>query len=673
MKKWLVKSIDKQISDRLMLETKLPAVICDLLVSRGIQTAEKAQEYFNGDTVSDPMLMKDMDKAVETIEEAIQNEEKITVYGDYDCDGITATVMLYSYLDALGAEVDWYIPTRDEGYGLNEGSIKKLCDNGTDLIITVDNGISAVKEAELIYELGMKLVVTDHHQPPEELPKAEAIVDPHRADDSSPYKHLAGCAVALKLIMAMEQDTEGVLEQYSDIAAIGTVGDVVPLTGENRIIVRRGLSEMQYSENEGLLSLISASGLDEENMTSTGIAFGLCPRINAAGRYGSPDVATKLLLAQNRKTADMLANQLCELNTARKETENEILEKAIAGIKENPRLLDRRVLIVSGEGWNHGIIGIVSARLLELYEKPCIVIGIEGNEARGSARSIEGFSIYSALESCSDLLTKFGGHVKAAGFSLPVEFIDEFKRRMYDYAAQKFPTMPAMIIEADMEPDVSQLSISEVENLKYMQPFGEQNTAPLFLMKNCEITSSRPLKEGKYTSFTAQYKGGQFKFLCFGIPYEKFFYHIGDRVDVLANAEVNEYNDTKSVSLRVKDIRLSSFEQDKYFAAKNFYEKILRGEKVDKKLFDRIAPTPQNMRIPFDIIKTVTDLDSAVQLALSKGINYCLFMMCLHIFAESGYLELDRVNRKMHFIKGNKKIEPEQSAVMKRIIKSCQD
>ncbi len=673
MKKWLVKSIDKQISNRLMLETKLPAVICDLLVSRGIQTAEKAQEYFNGDTLSDPLLIKDMDKAVATIEEAIDNEEKITVYGDYDCDGITATVMLYSYLDALGAEVDWYIPTRDEGYGLNADSIKKLSDNGTSLIVTVDNGVSAIKEAELIYELGMRLVVTDHHQPPEELPRAEAVVDPHRADDTSPYKHLAGCAVALKLIMAMEQDIDGILEQYADITAIGTVGDVVALTGENRIIVRRGLSEMQYSENEGLLSLVSAAGLDIENMTTSGIAYGLCPRINAAGRYGSPDLATKLLLAQNRKTADMLANQLCELNTSRKETENRILEEAISTLKANPRIFDQRVLIVSGEGWNHGIIGIVSARLLELYEKPCIVIGIEGNEARGSARSIEGFSIYSALESCSDLLTKFGGHVKAAGFSLPVEFIEEFRQRMYAYAAQKFPTMPAMTIEADIEPDVSQLSITEVENLKYMQPFGEQNNAPLFLLKECEIISSRPLKEGKYTSFTALYKGSQFKFLCFGVPYEKFFYHIGDRVDVLANAEINEYNDTKSVSVRVKDIRLSSFVQDKYLAARNFYEKILRGEKVDKKLYDRIAPTPQNMRIPFDIIKTTTSLETAIQLALSKGVNYCLFMMCLHVFAEFGYLELDRINGKLNFIKGSKKIEPEQSAVIKRIKKSCQD
>jgi len=673
MKKWLVKSIDKQISNRLMLETKLPAVICDLLVSRGIQTSAMAQEYFNGDTLSDPFLIKDMDKAVEAIDEAIQNEEKITVYGDYDCDGVTATVMLYSYLDALGADVDWYIPFRDEGYGLSCDSVRKLADRGTSLIITVDNGVSAVEEAKLIYELGMKLVVTDHHQPPEELPQAEAVVDPHRQDDFSSYKHLAGCAVALKLIMAMEQDIDGMLEQYADLAAIGTIGDVVPLTGENRIIVRRGLSEMQYSENEGLLSLISAAGLDPEDMTSTGIAFGLCPRINAAGRYGSPDVAAQLLLAQNRKTADMLATQLCDLNTSRKTTENDILEKAIASLQENPRIFNERVLIVCGEGWNRGIIGIVSARLLELYEKPCIVIGIEGNEARGSARSVEGFSIYSALESCSELLTKFGGHVKAAGFSIKKEFIEEFRQRMYIYAAEKFPSMPAMTIEADIEPDAEHISISEIENLQYMQPFGEQNTAPLFLMKECVITSSRPLKDGKYTSFTAEYKGKQLKFLCFTLSYDKFAYFIGDKVDVLANLEVNEYNNTKNVSVRVKDIRLSDFSQDKYLAAKNIYEKILRGEKVDKKLYDRIVPTPQNMKIPFDIIRKTNDINSAVQMALSKGVNYCLFMMCLHIFSEFGYLELDRVNGRMNFIKGDKKIAPEQSAVVKKIKKSCTD
>ena len=262
MKKWLVRNTDNALAMKLKTDTGLPMLLCSLLVGRGIYTAEQAQQYFNGTELSDPLLIADMDKAVQAIEEAVDNEVKITVYGDYDCDGVTSTVMLYTHLDAIGADVQWYIPTREEGYGLNENAVRKLHEDGTGLIITVDNGVSAVNEAELIYELGMKLVITDHHQLPEILPKAEAIVNPHRQDDSSPYKELAGCGVALKLIMALERDVEGVLEQYADLAAIGTIGDVVALTGENRIIVKRGLLEMQYSENQGLLALINAAGLD---------------------------------------------------------------------------------------------------------------------------------------------------------------------------------------------------------------------------------------------------------------------------------------------------------------------------------------------------------------------------------------------------------------------------
>ncbi len=671
MKKWLVKSTDRKMSNSLMLSSKLPQLICDLLVSRGIQTAEQAQDFFTGSEISDPLLIKDMDKAAQTIQSAIDNEEKITVYGDYDCDGVTATVILFSHLEALGAEVEWYIPTREEGYGLNENAIRKIAQSGTSLIVTVDNGVSAVKEAQLIYELGMKLVITDHHQPPEVLPEAEAIVDPHRNDDTSPYKYLAGCGVALKLIMAIEQDIEGVLEQYADIAAIGTIGDVVPLTKENRVIVKRGLSEMEYTENQGLLSLISASGLEADSMTSTAVAFGLCPRINAAGRYLSPAAATELFLAQTKKIAQAKAEQLCELNSRRKDTEAEILEKAKQQLKANPKMFNERVLIVYGEGWNHGIIGIVSARLLELYEKPCIVIGIEGNEARGSARSIDGFSIYTALDYCSDLLTKFGGHTKAAGFSLEKDKLPQFIEKLQSYAREKFPSMPAMTVEADAEPDLASLEISDIENLQYLEPFGEQNTAPLFILKDCIVQSSRPLKDGKYTSFTAQYKDKIFRFLCFGMSYDKFGYHIGDKVDILANLEINEYNDTKSISVRVKDMRFSDFDQEKYFAARNICDKILLCEKIDSRLASRIIPTPEKMKIPYDIIRTNTDISFGAQLAMSKGINYCLYMMCLHVFQEFGHVRLDKINGTMEFISGGRRIDTENSTVIKTIKKSC--
>ena len=671
MKKWLVRNTDNSLAMKLRSETGLPLLLCRLLAGRGIYSAEQAQEFFNGSELSDPFLIKDMDKAVQTIEAAVNSDTKITVYGDYDCDGVTATVTLFSHLEALGAEVDYYIPTREEGYGLNENAVRSLAENSTGLIITVDNGVSAVKEAELIYELGMKLVITDHHQLPDVLPKAEAILNPHRSDDTSPYKDFAGCGVVLKLIMALEGDTDGVLEQYSDIAAIGTIGDVVPLTGENRIIVKRGLSEIPYSENRGLISLIHEAGLDEESLTSTGVAFGICPRINAAGRYKSPKAAAELFLAQSDKLALAKAQELCELNNMRKQIESDILESAKQQLLSDPRVFNSRVLIVCAEGWNHGIIGIVSARLLELYEKPCIVIGIEGDEARGSARSIDGFSLFTAISACSEHLTRFGGHTKAAGFSLPKDKVPVFCEQIRAYADENFPSMPVMTEEADIEPELSDLEISSVENLKHLQPFGEENAAPLFIMKDCTIISTKSLKDGKYSSFSAQYKDSQFRFLCFGIPYDKFCYYAGDKVNVLANIDVNEFNDKKSVSIKVKDIRRSDFDQDKYFAARNIYEKILRGEKTDSRLLKRIMPDKENMKLPFDLARKMTSIDSAAQLAMAHGINYCLFMLCLHIFAEFGHLKLDRINGTMKFLQGGRRIELENSSVVKRIVKSC--
>ncbi len=672
MKKWLVKNSGGELAGELKKATGLPELLCRLLCARGICTEGLAREYFNGNEISDPYLIKDMEKAVETIESAVQSDAKITVYGDYDCDGITATVMLFSYLEALGADVDWYIPTREEGYGLSEAAVKKLHANGTELIVTVDNGISAVNEARLIYELGMELVITDHHQVPDELPMAQAVLNPRRKDDASPYKELAGCAVVLKLIIAMEGgDTDGILERYAELAAIGTIGDVVALTGENRIIVRRGLQEIKYSENLGLLALIEQAGFDNEDFDSTHAAFGICPRINAAGRYKSPLPAMELLLSETQKTARQRAEELCELNNLRKKTEFEILEQAKLMLNSNPRAFNSRVLIVCGEGWNHGVIGIVSARLCELYEKPCIVMGIENGEARGSARSIEGFSLYNALCACSEHLTRFGGHTRAAGFSLPSDKVELFSAQLRQYADENFPSMPVMTVEADIVPDISQLDIDSVEKLKYMQPFGEQNEKPLLWFKDCTVLSSRPLKDGKYTSFTAQYGGMSFKFLCFSTSYDSFFYAPGDRVDVLANVEINEYNDKKSVSVRVKDMRRSDFSQDKYFGQRNIYEKILRGEKLEPKLLSHILPDRESMKIPFDIARKITDIDYAVQLAQSKGVNYCLFMMCLHIFAEFGHLDLDRINGKMYFKSGGRRIELEKSAVVKRINRSC--
>lgn len=671
MKKWLLKSVDNNAVNTLITTGKLPALIAKLLCASGITSIDAANEFFKGAEISDPMKILGMDKATEVISEAIENGDKITIFGDYDCDGVTATVMLYSHLDAIGAEVDYVLPTRDEGYGLSKAAVEKIANSGTSLIITVDNGVSAVEEAEYIYALGMKLVVTDHHTPPAILPRAEAIVNPHIPQEESIFTDFAGCGVALKLIMALEGDIEGVLEQYSPLAAIGTIGDIMPLYGENRTIVRRGISEMQYSESVGLLSLIDKVGRNPEAITSQEIAFNICPKINSAGRYSDPRYAAELLLCQTEAEALLHTEQLFSFNDTRKQSEKNILNEAYAYLSTHRKAQNSRVLIVSGENWAHGIIGLVSAALLEVYEKPCIVIGIENGEARGSARSIDGFSIYSALDYCSEVLIRFGGHTKAAGFSLLPENIGRFTELMEEYAAKNFPEMPPMTIEANLQPDIEDLSVDSVEKLKYLEPFGEGNPVPLFRLENCKLLSKRSLKDGKYTAFNIEYRGQAFKVISFDYTFERFAYSVGDTVDLLAYVGINEYNNTKSVEFRLKDIRYSAFDQDKYLAAKSVYEKIVNGDKVDGKLYKRITPAPDNMKIPFDLIKRYNSISHAAMKAQINGVNYCLFMMCLHIFAEFGHLKLDKARDRMEFIQGGRRIETEKSAVINQIKKSC--
>ena len=414
MKKWLCAAspaADNEITQQ------FGELLGGVMLSRGITSLDRAREFFGCSSLSDPLLIKDMEAAVEVIRGALDEGKKITVFGDYDCDGITSTAMLYGYLNAMGAEADYYIPDRSEGYGMNLEALKHILDSGTELIITVDNGISAVEEAKYIAERGAQLVITDHHQPPQELPVCEACVDPHRADDNSPFKELCGAGVVLKLLCALEEDEDFVLEQYADLAAVGTVADVMPLIGENRFIVRRGLENIHSSQNQGLDKLIRSAGIEPVRVDSTSIAFSIAPRINAVGRIARADRAVELLLTESPEQAGLISEELALCNSQRTAEETRIMEEAAQQIEQRPELLRERVLVVSGEGWKHGVIGLVCAKLLNKYGKPVLVISVENGEARGSARGIDGFSIYKLLEGCSRVLTKFGGHPKAGGFS----------------------------------------------------------------------------------------------------------------------------------------------------------------------------------------------------------------------------------------------------------------
>ena len=412
MKKWKLMPGNPGKAKHIEEELGLPSLVTEVLVARGIDTPAKVKEFITEEIpFSDPMAYKDMDKAADRIGGAVEEGERVCIYGDYDCDGMTATVLLYDYLQSIGCDVWYYIPDREnEGYGLNKEAIDFIAAKETDLIITVDNGISAIEEIDYAVSLGIDVVVTDHHKPREVLPNAVAVVDPHRRDEEENdkiYRDLAGVGVAFKLVCALENDDGwGIAEQYADIVSIGTVADIVPLTGENRILVRQGLSLIPETTNPGLRALVEETGLAGKKLTAEMVAFGIAPKLNSAARLGSAYQVTELLTTEDEERAAELARDLCEQNHRRQELEQDIAAEVDKLYAEKADILNDRVVVIEGEGWHHGVIGIVCAKVVEHTGKPCVLISKDGDEARGSARSVEGFSMIEAVSYASDCLNR---------------------------------------------------------------------------------------------------------------------------------------------------------------------------------------------------------------------------------------------------------------------------
>ncbi|MCL2076972.1 MAG: single-stranded-DNA-specific exonuclease RecJ [Oscillospiraceae bacterium] len=681
MKRWNIRQPETDSARAISEELGIGGLVSHVLASRGIKTPQEAAEFLNAGEISDPFLIADMKKAVKIIKEALHNGEKIFIFGDYDCDGVTSTVILYQYLAAQGGEVNWYIPSRDEGYGLNFSAIDNLAEKGAKLIITVDNGTTSVDEAAYIKEKGIKLIVTDHHTAPESLPPADAVINPKRADDPSPFKELAGCGVVLKLIMAMEDDIEGVLEQFADLAAIGTIGDVVPLSSENRVIVRRGLEIMPYTENVGLYKLLRQCGFlneDKDNsITATSLSFTVCPRINAAGRFAHAGKSAELLLAESEDLAELRSHELTTLNNNRREVENEILNHADNYFSENPKELSERVLILHGQDWHNGVIGIVSSRLLNKWGKPNIVISSCGNNdngelVRGSARSVEGFPLVPLLEHCGEELEKFGGHVKAAGFTAKAENFPVIADKIKSYSKIHFPQMPRDVINIDKILAPEDLNLENVENLKALQPFGECNPVPVFLLQNCIILSKKPLKEGKFLTFNVRVGSVVQKILNFSCTYDNFGYENGEAVDILVSLDINEYNNVRSVSAQLKDIRHAGFNQDRHFAALDAYENLIRGEEINQRLAERAFPQKNDIKIIYDILRNsvnsnrVTVAERVFAEASKTGVNYCKFRIILDVLSEFRLIEYKLTDDLIKLLPVSEKADLESSEILGR-------
>lgn len=599
IKKWEVAPLNRERAAQIAERYSLPFFLSMLLEIRGFEDEEEIRDLLSGGRLSNPLLMKDMDKAVERIRRAIDQFEKIAVYGDYDADGVTATSILFTYLEAVGADVIYYIPQREgEGYGMNLHAVEILHEEGVSLIITVDNGIASVAEVARAKELGMDVVVTDHHRPQREIPEAYAVVDAYQADDHGPYKDLSGAGVALKLVMALEDgDAGSVLEEYADLAALGTVADVVPVLGENRTIVKAGLNILSRGGRAGVDALLEQSGMEGKAATATSLAFTVIPRINATGRMGAPERAVRLLTCDSQEEAQPLSAEICEDNERRREVEAEIAKEAMERIESEGSLLYSRVIVVDGKGWHHGVIGIVASRITERFGKPCVVISVDGNMAKGSGRSVEGFSLFQAVCACGDLMERYGGHPMAAGVTLKAENVPLFRERINQYAAQVCPEMPAQVLSIDCKLNPAALSPEMPQSLEPLEPYGSGNPQPLFGLYNMELRQVVPVGGGNHLRLICAKKGVAVTCMKFGTTPEDFPFSPGDVLDLAVTLEAKEFRGEQKLTVSVRDIKLSGLDMDQCIHTYRLYEKLQREEPLSPQEGAELLPSRQDLAV----------------------------------------------------------------------------
>ena len=643
LRKWEVRPLDKERAAAFAQTYGVPFFLAMLMNIRGLDDAAHLREFLGeGEPLSDPFLLKDMDKAAARITRAVDNMEKITVYGDYDADGVTSTAMLYSYLETRGADVIFYIPQREgEGYGMNIGAVEYLKEQGVSLIVTVDNGISSVQEVARANELGIDVVVTDHHRPQEILPDAVAVVDAYRPDDTSPYKHFSGVGIAFKLLMALEDgagDVEDLLEAYSDLAAIGTIGDIVPLTGENRTLIRAGLERLSQSDRPGVQALLENAGIAGKALTSTNVAFTLVPRINATGRMGAPERAVRLLISGYEEEAEVLSEEICADNEERRRGQAEIAEAAFADIAAKGYMKDR-VVVVDGENWHHGVIGIVASRVTERCGKPCMIISRGETEAKGSGRSIEGFSLFEAICACGDLLIKFGGHPMAAGITLKPENIEAFRKRINQYAAEHFPQMPTQTVTLDCKLNPAALSVSMAQSLTQLEPFGNGNPQPVFGLFNMELSNVTPVGGGGHLRLTLEKNGAVITAMRFNTKPEELPYHIGDKIDLAVQLEAREFRGQPSLTVIVRDMKFAAFNTEKNIASLASFEKWQRGEVLSAEDKNRLYPDRACLAAIYRALRTLNGKETDQVRFVSqfgKDMTLGLFKTALLVFEERG-------------------------------------
>lgn len=713
-KKWIFKSEETEKSRRISAEIAsdlgINPIIAKLLYQRGYKDtlSAKAFLYMETEILSDPFLFADMEKAVFAIRNAIKNNQKITIYGDYDVDGVTSVCALYLYLSSCGANVDYYIPNRvGEGYGVSNPAIDILSEQGTKLIITVDTGITAIEEVEYAKTLGVDFVITDHHECRQDLPAALAIVNPHRPDCKSEFKELAGVGVVFKLLCAYEQvvyNRSGadaaikIFSEYSDIIAIGTIADVMPIKQENRLIVSYGLSLMEKTPRTGLLALIEATtGKNEAQrlanrkkhtkITSSYIGYTLAPRLNAAGRIRSATLAVELFLSEDYDAAYAIAEELCAANKERQAEENKIMKEAYKEIEK--RGYDNMpVIVLEADDWHHGVIGIVSSRITEKYAKPSILVSFDGNMGsmasdddigKGSGRSIKGMNLVDALYHCEDMLVRFGGHELAAGLSVTRGNLEAFRAAINEYAVKVIGSDELVsTVDADLEIFLSDININLAEQLRILEPYGVANPVPNFVVRGVTITEISSVSEGKHTKLAFNNGKNAVSAIFFSTNSASLGLFVGDKVDVLFNIDINEWGGRKSVQLIVRDIKICVGGKSARRLEYDRFNEIWSGSRFTAS--ENVIPSREDFATVYRLIvnsirsgnETLSIRDILYKLGRisDNSINYIKLKVIIKVMQELnliGIEELDEDRYKFIIYYKNGKTELEKSTLLRRL------
>lgn len=558
-KKWQFCDVDIEKAKRIKEKFNIGMITAQIIANKNLSDEEiKVFLDPTRDDFYDPFLLPDMEKAIDRIINAINNKEKVLIFGDYDVDGITSTTVLKKFLEERGIDADYYIPNRlKQGYGLNKDAIKEIVDKGIDLMITVDCGISGTSEVEYANDLKLDVIITDHHEPLEILPKAIAVIDPKIESSLYPFRELAGVGVVFKLIQALSiklnLDAKEYLK-YLDLVCLGTISDIVPLVSENRVITKLGLKLIEVHRNMGLKYLLESCEFGK--IDSGVVSFGIAPRINACGRMGFAEDALKLFITENVDEIKNLTDKLNEYNRKRQETEKSIMKEALEEIEKNNEA-EKNIIVLSKEGWHHGVIGIVSSKITDMYLKPSILLCEEDGICKGSGRSIPGLDLHEALNNVSSDLEKYGGHAMACGVSVTKEKLEDFKNDINEYIEKLNIKEIKPVINIDMEVSLKDLSIDTVKELAKLEPFGEANETPVFLIKNLKIEAIRALSEGKHLKLRLKYENFQIDVIGFYMGEYVNDYRLGDKVDIVGNLDINKYNGTESVQMTLKDLMKS--------------------------------------------------------------------------------------------------------------------